>query len=189
MIFDRDVIIRSKLSDIRLPHSCPICGENATRRMVISKTKKDPTRPRTQYYWWSPPPPSTQRISLDVPVCDNHYRTTDQLKQSRGLIGFLAGITAPLSIFFALIIGFNFYDGIMLPFGYYLLFLFFVIAFVWSSRKLGATDVERVVSIMDFVQGNPMIKLRVRRRWYADEILKVNPEAKVIGNDRRQIAP
>ena len=98
------------------------------------------------------------------------------------MIGLIAGFTAPTSISLALFIAFTFYDGIMLPFGYYLLFLFSVIAFVWSARKLGATDVERVVSIMDFVQGNPMIKLRVRRRWYADEILKVNPEARVIGN-------
>jgi hypothetical protein len=149
---------------------------------VISKTKKDPTQLRTQYYWWRPPPPSTQRISIDVPVCENHYRTSNQLKQSRGLIGLFAGFTAPTSILLTLFIGFNFYDGIILPFGYYVLFLFSVIAFVWSARKLGATDVERVVSITDFVQGNPMIRLRVRRSWYADEILKVNPEASVIGN-------
>ena len=150
--------------------------------MVISKTKKDFIQPQMRYYWRRTPLHSTQRISLDVPVCDNHYKTTDQLKQSRGLIGLIAGFTAPTSISLALFIAFTFYDGIMLPFGYYLLFLFSVIAFIWSARKLGATDVERVVSIMDFVQGNPMIKLRVRRRWYADEILKVNPEARVIGN-------
>jgi hypothetical protein len=94
--------------------------------------------------------------------------------------GLIAGLFAPFSIILSIFLGFNWYDGILLPFPYYLLWVLSWFTFFWSVRNLGATDLERAISILDWVQGNPAILIRVRKGWYADEILKSNPSAKIV---------
>ncbi len=92
----------------------------------------------------------------------------------------------PLSIMLAIYIGFNWYDGIILPTQYYLVFVLSLGIFLWSARKLGGTDLERAISILDFVQGNPAILIRMRVGWYAEEFLKTNPVAKVVGQKHKE---
>lgn len=172
------------MSSIRFPSTCPFCKEQAEKHRVISKTKKDRIKQATnpQYRRWrrTPFPIPTQRFSLDIPVCNNHYKTSRDVQLSRSMNGLIAGLFAPFSIILSIFLGFNWYDGILLPFPYYLLWILSWFTFFWSVRNLGATDLERAISILDWVQGNPAILIRVREGWYADEILKSNPSAKIV---------
>jgi hypothetical protein len=99
----------------------------------------------------------------------------------------MAGISAPISIMLITFIGFNWYESVLLPFQYYIFCVLSWSIFFWSVRKLGASDLERAISILDWVQGNPIILIRVRTGWYADEILTFNPSARVVGHKQRRL--
>lgn len=187
----KDFRIRVDAGSIKFPPVCPLCGTQATKFRFITKTKKDHIKQAVspQYRRWrrTPFPIPTQRFSLDIPVCDRHYKTANELQQSRSTYGLMAGISAPISIMLITFIGFNWYESVLLPFQYYIFCVLSWSIFFWSVRKLGASDLERAISILDWVQGNPIILIRVRTGWYADEILTFNPSARVVGHKQRRL--
>ena len=190
MKFESDVRIRLDVAGIKFPPVCPLCATQATKFRFITKTKKDHIKQAVspQYRRWrrTPFPIPTQRFSLDIPVCDRHYKTASELQQSRSTYGLMAGISAPISIMLSTFIGLNWYESVLLPLQYYLFWVLSWSVFFLSVRKLGASDLERAISIQDWVQGNPVILIRVRAGWYADAILKANPSAKVGGRKQRK---
>lgn len=184
------MLIRVDSTSIEFPRICPICGFEASKRRHIYRTKKDGGKDSTsawrRYNRWLPPLPSpTTRFSFDVPVCEEHYKSPSDLQQDRTITAIVTALSAPISIILGIIISFNLYDRIILPLEYYLIFSISLIALIWGLRRLGATDLDRVISIIDFVQGNPVVIISVRDRWYANEFLAFNHSAKVVGQRRR----
>ena len=96
------------------------------------------------------------------------------------MTAIIAGLSAPLSIALGVFIGFKWYDGVILPLEVYLLAIISLTVLLWSLRGLGATGLDRVISIVDFVQGNPVIIIRVKSGPYADEFLAVNKSSKIV---------
>ncbi len=190
MISESDLRIQLDAAKIKFPPVCPLCGSQASKYGVISKTKRDRIKQAVnpQYARWrrAPFPNPTLRFSLDIPVCDTHYRTTGEVQMGRSMYGLMAGISAPISIMLSTFIGFNWYESVLLPLQYYIFCVISWSVFFWSVRKLGASDLERAISILDWVQGNPVILIRVRDGWYADEILTINPSARVVERKQRK---
>lgn len=190
MITESDFRIRLNLATINFPPVCPLCGTRASKYRFISKTKRDRIKQAVspQYARWrrAPIPNPTQRFSLDIPVCDKHYRTAGELRMVRSMYALIAGLSAPISIMLSSFIVFNWYESVLLPLQYYIFCILSWSVFFWSVRKLGASDLEKEVSILDWVQGHPVILIRVRAGWYADEILKANPSAMVVGRKQRK---
>lgn len=183
----RDFRIRVDAGSIKFPPVCPLCSAQAKKLGVVSKTKRDYIKQAVnpQYRRWRRTPIPTQRFSLDIPVCDMHSKTASELHMSRSMNGLIAGFSAPVFLMLSVFIGFSWYEGNVLPAQYYFLCFLSWCIFFWSVRKLGASDLERGISILDWVQGNPEILIRVRAGWYADAILKANPYAKVVGRKQR----
>lgn len=176
-------------TSFELPRICPVCGVAATKHRYISRTKKDggndAISAKRKYNPWLPPLPSpTTRFSLDIPVCDKHYKSSTELRMSRNMTAIIAGFAAPLSIILGIIIAFSWYDRILLPIEFYAISFLSWFILLWSLRGLGATNLDRAVSIVDFVRGNPIIIIRVKAGWYADEILTMNQSSKIIGRKR-----
>ena len=189
VISDRDVLIRVDSTRVEFPRICPVCGLEATRHRHIYRTKKkigkDSISARRRYDRWLPPLPSpSTRFSFDVPVCEKHYKSLSDLQQERSITAIITGLAAPISIILGVFIAFNWYDKIVVPSGYYATFAFTFIALIWGLRGLGATDLDRAISIVDFVQGNPIVVIRVKARWYADEVLAMNHSSKIVKRKR-----
>ena len=184
---NRDVLVRIKTTRFKFPMLCPICGTQATRNRTISKIKKDQIKQtinsNVRYRRWSPASPtSTIRFSLEIPVCEKHYKSLEEIAFERSFNALLVGMTTPIAILLGLVIAFNFYDGVFLPIEFYLLEILSCAILFLSYRKLGPSDVEKIVSIVDFVQGNPTATLRVRNPWYVNEILTMNHSARILTN-------
>ncbi len=96
----------------------------------------------------------------------------------------IAGFTAPFTLIPGTIIAFSIYDGILLPVGYYAIFSLALFGLLWSLRGLGVSDLDRAISIVDFVQGNPNVIIRVKSGTYADEILAMNQSSKKVRRKR-----
>lgn len=189
VISNRDVLIRVDSTHVEFPRICPVCGFEATKRRHIYRTKKDlvkdSIRTKIRYSRWFPPLPSpSTRFSLDVPVCEKHYKSPSDLQKDRSITGIVTGLAVPISIILGVFIAFNWYDRIIVPLEYYTILVFTFIALIWGLRRLGATDLDRAISIVDFVQGNPIVVIRVKARWYADEILAINPSSKIAKRKR-----
>jgi len=100
------------------------------------------------------------------------------------MTAIIAGFSAPLSIILGIVIAFSWYDRILLPIEFYVISSLSWFVLLWSLRGLGATDLDRSISIVDFVRGNPIVIIRVKARWYVDEILAMNQSSKIIGRTR-----
>jgi len=189
VISNRDVLIRVNSTSLEFPRICPVCGSAATKHRYISRTKKDggndAISANRKYNPWLPPLPSpTTRFSLDIPVCDKHYKSSTELRMGRSMTAIIAGFSAPLSIILGIVIAFSWYDRILLPIEFYVISSLSWFVLLWSLRGLGATDLDRSISIVDFARGNPIVIIRVKARWYVDEILAMNQSSKIIGRTR-----
>ena len=187
---NKDLLIRVDSARVEFPRICPVCGQKATKRRQIYRTKKDVVKDsistKIRYSRWFPPAPSPSlRLSFEVPVCEKHYKSPSDLQQDRSITTIVTGLAAPISIIIGVFLAFNWYDGINPPLGYYAVFAVSLIALIWGLRRLGATDLDRAISIVDFVQGNPMVVIRVRARWYVDEILSLNHSSRMINRGKR----
>jgi len=176
-------------TSLEFPRICPVCGSAATKHRYISRSKKDGRNDaisvNRKYNPWLPRlPSSTTRFSLDIPVCDKHYKSSTELRMGRSMTAIIAGFSAPLSILLGIIIAFSWYDRIILPIEFYAISFLSWSILLWSLRGLGATNLDRAISIVDFVRGNPVIIIRVKAGWYVDQILTMNQSSKIIGRKR-----
>ena len=91
------------------------------------------------------------------------------------LSGIIAGVSVLLFCLVGAIIAFHFYDNIPLPFGVYLIFSLITLGMLGSFRSLGPDELQKVISIVDFHHHGHIIILKLRDRWYGEEILRNNP--------------
>jgi len=93
------------------------------------------------------------------------------------LAGIVAGISVLLFAFIGAVIAFHYYDNIAFPIGGYFAFFLVTIIMIQSFRSLGPDDLEKVISIVDFHHLGHIIILRIKDRWYGEEILRGNPSS------------
>ena len=122
-------------------------------------------------------PRTTEIRRLKIPVCDRHFFSIDEMSRVRAILTFVGGISMALMLIIGIAIGFLLYDQLQIPFHLHALFLgsFCIVAF--SMYELGPSKLERAVTIIDFDNSDQTIVLQIKNRWYADEIMSMNPSS------------
>ena len=176
------LLIRIDSSAIEFPSICPICGDRATHHRLVSKSNRGRLKSQrstyyrpTRYTRKSVVQGETRR--LRIPVCDDHYRTIEEMGRVNLLTGIVAGISVILFAFIGAVIAFHYYDSIAFPIGGYFAFFLVTIIMIQSFRSLGPDELQKVISIVDFHHHGHIIILKIKDTWYGEEILRGNPSS------------
>ncbi len=105
-------LVRVRISRLRFPNSCPVCGEPATKTSLIT------TSPKSKRYLrphWDPAFSSRSRKRLGfslpqkksflIPVCENHEIIDDGEWRLRGIVSLFVAVVASFSIFVLMFAG------------------------------------------------------------------------------------
>ena len=122
-------------------------------------------------------PRPTEIRRLKIPVCDEHVHSIDEMSRVRAILTFTGGISFALSLAIGIVIGFLLYDNLLIPIPLYTVLLFSFSVMACSMYGLGPSRLDRMVEIIDFDNHDQTIVLQIRNRWYADEMLRMNPSS------------
>ena len=175
-------IVRAKISRIRFPKTCPVCGAPATKTARISTNpgRKVWLRPS-----WDPKfnPWGKNQFgnavtkSFLVDVCENHAMSDNAEMRVRGLSSIIASIVAAASFFALFYAGSDYWAGrAVSPWVYsYLLILVFSLFFVYISFRPSALESSFKIIGFDFELQH--VWLAMSNPLYRDIFMKENPMA------------
>ena len=175
-------IVRAKVSRIRFPKNCPVCGG------PTSKTSRISTNPRKKVWLrpsWDPQFSSMGKNQLAnaetksflVEVCEDHAVTDNAEMRMRGLSTFVASILVAVSIFALLFAGADYWAGRPVsPWVYsYLLVLILSTLFVYVAFRPSALEASFRIIGFDFEL--QYVWLAMSNPTYRNLFLNENPIA------------
>ena len=175
-------IVRAKVSRIRFPKNCPVCGSatSTTARISTNPGKKVWLRPG-----WDPkfdPMGKNQMANAEtksfiVDVCEEHSITDNAEMRMRGLSTLVASIIAAGSIFALFFAGADYWAGRPVsPWVYsYLLILSLSLLFVYVAFRPSALESSFRIIGFDFELQH--VWLAMKNPAYRDLFLTENPIA------------
>ena len=175
-------IIRAKISRIRFPKTCPVCGgpTSKTARISTNPGKKVWLRPG-----WDPtfsPMGKNQLANAEtksflVDVCEDHSVTDNAEMRMRGLSSFIAALVAAVSIFVLLFTGADYWAGRPVsPWVYsYLLVLVLSMLFVYVAFRPSALETSFRIIGFDFELQH--VWLSMSNPTYRETFVNENPIA------------
>lgn len=111
-------LVRVRISRLRFPKSCPVCGEPPTTTTLITTS---PKRKRYLRPHWDPAfsAQSRKRLGLTlpqkktflIPVCDDHEMLDDGEWRLKGIVSLIVAIIASSSIFVLMFAGSDIWNG------------------------------------------------------------------------------
>ncbi len=108
-------LVRVRISRLRFPKSCPVCGESSTTTTLITTSPKRKRYLRPQmdpaYYSESRKLPLLQKKSFLIPVCDDHEMFDDDEWRLRGIVSLFVAVVASSSIFVLMFAGSDIWNG------------------------------------------------------------------------------
>ncbi|MHA1863647.1 MAG: hypothetical protein ACTSWA_07750 [Candidatus Thorarchaeota archaeon] len=130
-------LVRVKISRLRFPKSCPVCGEPTTTTTLITTSPKKKRYLRPQ---WDPAfsSQSRKRLGLSlpqkktfpIPVCESHETSDDGEWRLRGIVSLFVAVIASSLIFVFMFAGSDIWNGYgirpWVP-GYFLVLAFSII--------------------------------------------------------------
>jgi len=175
-------IVRAKVSRLRFPKTCPVCGLPATK---TSRITTDPRRKVWMRPYWDPKSipwgknqiANTQTKSFLVNVCEEHAVTDNAEMRMRGLSTIIASIVAGISIFALIYSGADYWAGRLVgPWVYsYLLILSLSLLFVYVAFRPSALEASFRIIGFDFELQH--VWLAMRNSTYRESFVNENPVA------------
>ena len=172
-------IVRAKISRIRFPKTCPVCGASATKTTRIS------TNPRRKVWlrpYWDPKffarsknhTLNAETKSFLVDVCEDHAVSDNAEMRVRALSSIVASIVAGASFFAILYAGSDYWAGRPVsPWVYsYLLILGLSLFFVYVSFRPSA--IESAFRIIGFDFELQHVWLAMNNPSYRDTFMREN---------------
>lgn len=111
-------LVRVRISRLRFPKSCPVCGEPTTTTTLLTTS---PNRKRYLRPHWDPAffPGSRKRLGLSlpqkknflIPVCDSHEILDNGEWRLKGIVSFIVAVIASSSIFVLMFAGSDIWNG------------------------------------------------------------------------------
>lgn len=170
---------------INFPNRCPVCGEVTTMTGAVGLVLPSGKRFTDISRAWeaslvthrSITALENEVIRVNIPVCSNHYSTPEYRQRMKRFATLLAGLGTLLLIMtsFFIISTIIFQRPFYPP--YVLLFLIALPITGTGYYFLRPTPLERFVKIFKGASSSSMITLQVKHRWYAKELLSLNPDA------------
>lgn len=179
ILFD-EPIVRVKISKVRFPKCCPVCGASADRLARVSSTPKRKVWLRPS---WDPNFNSkgnnrlenTQIKSLLVEVCELHQMSDNAELKIRGLSVFLAALIIGISLFALIYAGSDYWLGRPVnPWVYsYIVILFFSLLFGYIAFR--PSPLEDSIKIVGFDFEMQYVWLQLKNRDYMNQLMAENP--------------
>ena len=175
-------IVRAKISRIRFPKTCPVCGAPASKMARISTNpgRKVWLRPN-----WDPKfyalgknlLTNAETKSFLVDVCEDHSVSDNAEMRMRGLSTVIASIIAGVSIFALIYAGSDYWAGRSVsPWVYsYLLLLSFSMLFVYVAFR--PSPLEASFRIIGFDFELQHVWFALRNPTYRESLVNENPIA------------
>lgn len=111
-------LVRVKISRLRFPNICPVCGEPTTTTTLLTTS---PKRKRYLRPHWDPAfsPGSRKHFGLSlpqkktflIPVCNNHEIVDDGKWRLRSIVSLFVAVIASSSIFVLMFAGSDIWNG------------------------------------------------------------------------------
>lgn len=180
---NEDYLVQLDSANSQFPYLCPICRKSAERTGIISKSVKGFMRklpPSFSLRHWSvgaAHDPTHLRRSIHVPICEDHlisYGSKEKIRPACIVVNSFSIVT---TMFVGFLIIAASIDQFMIGFQWFLFLEMLIIISVTSLVWLRPSELERAVSIIRIEPGTSMIVLRLKHKWYLDEILRLNPES------------
>lgn len=178
----QEPIVRAKVSRIRFPKTCPVCGAPASKTTRISTNpgRKVWLRPAWDPRfnpWGKNQLAMAETKSFLVDVCEDHSVSDNAEMRMRGLSSLIASIVAAVSIFALIFAGADYWAGNPVsPWAYtYLLILSLSLSFVYIAFRPSA--LEAAIRIIGFDFELQHVWLAMNNPTYKDLFVKENPTA------------
>ncbi|MHA1930163.1 MAG: hypothetical protein ACTSV2_16450 [Candidatus Thorarchaeota archaeon] len=178
--YRKDILVKVDTTRFKFPDICPVCGDRAVDHGLIARSvgnkqySTKPYYPRYSYRSRTSRPRITEVRRLKIPVCDKHFYSIDEMGRVRAILTFTGGISVALTIAIGIVMAFLLYDNLVIPIPLYTLLLFSFSVMAFSLYVLGPSKIERMINIIDFDNSDQTIILRIKNRWYVDELLRMN---------------
>ena len=150
-------LVRVKISRLRFPTSCPVCGEPTTTNTLISTS---PKRKRYLRPHWDPAFSAQSRkqfgLSLPqkktflIPVCDDHELLDDGEWRLKGIVSLIVAVIASSSIFVLMFAGSDIWNGYGIRSWVSGYFLVLAISIIIGYLAFRPRLLERAVKIIGF---------------------------------------
>ena len=175
-------IVRAKVSRIRFPKTCPVCGAPTSKMARIST---NPGRKVWLRPYWDPKfsalgknrLANAETKSFLVEVCEDHSVSDNAEMRIRGLSTVVASIVAGVSIFALIYAGADFWAGRSVsPWVYsYILILSLSMLFVYVAFRPSALEASFRIIGFDFDLQH--VWFAMRNSTYRDTFVNENPIA------------
>ncbi|MHA2355728.1 MAG: hypothetical protein ACXADC_11170 [Candidatus Thorarchaeota archaeon] len=115
------------------------------------------------------------RRSIHVPICDEHFLSIRSKEKLRPTCVIINGVSIVTTLFIGLLIITASLDMFMIGFQWFLFLELSLIISVTSYVWLRPTELDRVISIYRIESGTKETVLKLKHKWYLDELLRLNP--------------
>ena len=170
-------LVRVRISRLRFPKSCPVCGEPPTATTLITTSPKRKRYLRPQ---WDPAFYSQSGLSLPqkktflIPVCDDHEMLDDGVWRLRGIVSLFVAVVASSSIFVLMFAGSDIWNGYgirpWVP-GYFLILAISIILGYFAFRP---NVLESAVKIIGFDFDVQYVWLNLKNPEYRRKFIEEN---------------
>jgi len=174
-------LVRVRISRLRFPKSCPVCGEPPTTTTLLTTS---PKRKRYLRPHWDPAffPRSRKHLGLSMPqkktfhilVCVNHEILDNGEWRLRGIVSLFVAVIASSSIFVLMFAGSDIWNGYgirpWVP-GYFLILAISIIAGYLAFRP---NVLESAVKIIGFDFDVQYVRFNLKDLEYRRKFMEEN---------------
>jgi len=168
-------LVKIQLPDAVFPDLCPVCGQPATVRGSIAKRFSRLKPPMERYYDPEFDDPTRSEVRVQVPVCREHWSDPRSLRRLRPAITLVTFCLAIVDLLLVTNTAFLIYDGMPVPPTQYVYLTIVSATLLLGLWALGSGPLERAISIQELTSQADTVILRIKNRWYAEELVRLNP--------------
>ncbi|MFX1483037.1 MAG: hypothetical protein ACFFCP_07595 [Promethearchaeota archaeon] len=187
LIFFDEPIVRAKVSRIRFPKFCPVCGAPAERHARISAI---PRRKVWLRPGWDPKLHSSNKNHLEgveiksfvVEVCQNHEMADNAELKLRGLTTLVTSIVASVSIFALIFAGSDYWARRPVSPWVYSYLLILTLSLLLGYLAFRPTPLETAIRIIGFDFELQHVWIKLKNHEYLEKLISENPMATELVN-------
>ncbi|MFW9793121.1 MAG: hypothetical protein ACFFEE_02370 [Candidatus Thorarchaeota archaeon] len=185
-VFD-EPIVRAKLTRVRFPRACPVCGAPANKQARISTTPRRKVWLRPQ---WDPKFDTKGKNRLEnaeirsfiVDVCEDHQMADNAEIKLRGLSLFLSSIICGISVFALMFAGSDYWAGRPVSPWVYSYITILSLSLILGYLAFRPSPLEASIKIVGFDFEMQHVWIKVKNPQYLQQLMSENPTATELVN-------
>ena len=178
-LFD-EPIVRAKVSRVRFPKACPVCGAPANKLARISTTSQRKVWLRPT---WDPKfdmrgnnrLENAEIKSFVVDVCEDHEMSDNAEIKMRGLSTLLASIIASVSVFALIFAGSDYWAGRPVSPWVYSYIVILALSLVIGYLAFKPSPLEASIRIIGFDFERQHVWIKLKNLEYMQQLMAENP--------------